>query len=369
MTEPPIFPALGVLRLAAARVSVALVLASVTALLGSCAKESSSAAGGSVTMAQIRSRGRLICGINGQLPGFSVLETSGVYSGLDVDMCRAVAAAVLGDGSKLELRPLSSNERFAALASGEVDLLSRNTTVSLTRDAPGGNGLSFAPIVYYDAGGVMVPRGSGLRSLPDLAGRPICVVGGSTNEAVMAARMGELGLTFQPLRFQDADQTFSAYLRGRCRAITSDRSGLAARRSLFADPKAHVLLPALLSKEPMAPATRQGDPAWSDAVRWIIYGLIEAEELGLTQANLSLRQGQAHAQSESTQLRRLLGVEGPLGRQLGLPANFAVLAVAAVGNYGEVWERNVGRGSSLGLERGLNRLWLQGGLIFSPPFR
>jgi len=349
----------------------ALLLGLLTALLASCAKDKpdDSGAVASARMAQIRSRGRLICGINGQLPGFSALQANGVYTGLDVDICKAVAASVLGDGAKLELRPLSSNERFAALASGEVDLLSRNTTVALTRDAPGGNALSFAPIVYYDAGGVMVPASGGVRSLPDLAGRPICVVGGSTNESVMSDRMRQLGLAFQPLRFQDADQAFYAYQRGRCSAITSDRTGLAARRSLFADPRAHGLLPELLSKEPLAPVTAQVDPAWSDAVRWIVFALIRAEELGLSQANVPIRMRESRARTGSAELRRLLGVEGELGRQLGLPADFAARAVAAVGNYGELLERNVGPRSSLGLERGLNRLSVQGGLIQSPPFR
>ena len=241
--------------------------------------------------------------------------------------------------------------------------------MALTRDAPGGNALSFAPIVYYDAGGVMVPASGGVRSLRDLAGRSICVVGGSTNESVMSDRMRQLGLAFQPLRFQDAYQAFYAYQRGRCSAITSDRTGLAARRSLFADPRAHGLLPELLSKEPLAPVTAQVDPGWSYAVRWIVFALIRAEELGLSQANVPIRMRESSSRSGSAELRRLLGVEGELGRQLGLQADFAARAVAAVGNYGELLERNVGPRSSLGLERGLNRLSVQGGLIQSPPFR
>ncbi|MEB3199549.1 MAG: amino acid ABC transporter substrate-binding protein [Synechococcaceae cyanobacterium] len=320
-------------------------------------------------LSTIRTRGTLICGVDGKLPGFSFVGSDGRYSGLDVDICRAVAAAVLGDPEKVEYRDLNSSERFAALASGEIDLLSRNTTMTLSRDAPGGNGLSFAPTTFYDGQGVMAPTASGITSLKDLAGKPICVESGTTTELNLADRMRQLKLAYTPLKFQTGDQTYAAYLGGRCVAVTSDRSQLAAKRSSFPDPAAHALLPDVLSKEPLTPATVNGDPAWSDAVRWIIYGLFQAEESGINKANVASRLAAARANTNLPDERRFLGVEGDFGKQLGLPADFIVKAVGAVGNYGEVFERNVGQGSRLRLERGLNRQWKDGGLIYSPPFR
>jgi len=345
-------------------------------LLGSCADQAATGESkgglgrlGSERLRLIQGRDRLLCGINGQLPGFSSLAAGGRYEGFDVEVCRAVAAAVLGDPAKVDLKLLSSNDRFTAVASGDVDLLSRNTTVNLSRDATGGNGLSFAPILFYDGGAVMAPAGSGITRVADLAGRTVCVVSGSTNEGVLSDRMGSLGLTYTPLRYRNADETFAAYLNGRCAAVTSDRSGLAARRTLFPNPGAHRLLAESLSKEPMAPASLQADPVWADAVRWIVSALVEAEEAGITRANLSALTASARADPTKAQLRRFLGLEGDLGRSLGLPADFAPRAVAAVGNYGELFERTLGKGSTLGLERGPNRLWSQGGLLFAPPFR
>lgn len=337
-------------------------------VLAACASE----AGAPLTspqLSRILNRGRLICGSNGQLPGFSAIRTDGSYEGLDVDICKALAAALLGDPAKLELRPLNTADRFAALVSGEVDLLSRNTSISLTRDAPGGNGLSFAPVILYDGGGLLVPVSSGINNLQDLAGTTVCLLSGSSNEQVIADRMRQLALSYKPLRFHSADEAFSAYESGRCAAITSDRSGLAARRSRFRDPAAHRLLAISLSKEPLAPVTAQADPAWSDAVRWVVYGLIEAEQQGITQANVAAKLAEAKADPSLAARRRFLGVEGHLGRQLGLPDDFVVRMIGAVGNYGEIYERNLGEGSSLKLQRGLNRLQRDGGLLVSPPFR
>ena len=336
--------------------------------LAGCAAESGSGVT-SARMATIRSRGTLICGSNGQLPGFSVIRPDGRYAGLDVDVCRAVAAAVLGDATKLELRPLTTTDRFAALASGEVDLLSRNTTITLGRDAPGGNAMSFAPVVFFDGGGLMVPSASGINDLRGLAGRTICVLSGTSNESVLADRLRSLNIPYTPLRFQTADQAFSAYGSGRCQAITSDRSGLAARRTKLAEPGVHRILPEVLSKEPQAPATVQSDPAWADAVRWIVYALFEAEEQGITQANVKAKLAEAKANPKLAERRRLLGVEGNLGSQLGLGDDFVVKVIGAVGNYGEIYNRNVGESSALGLPRGANRLARDGGLIISPPFR
>ncbi len=317
----------------------------------------------------IQGRGKIICGVEGKLPGFSFVNPDGSYTGLDVDICKAVAAALLGDPAKVEYRDLNSSERFAALASGEVDLLSRNTTYTLSRDATGGNGLSFAPPVFYDGQGVMVPVASGVKSLADLAGKPICVETGTTTELNLADRMREIKAPYTPLKFQTSDQTYAAYLQGRCTAVTSDRSQLAAKRTSFPDPAAHALLPDVLSKEPLAPATTNADPAWADAVRWIVFALMQAEESGITQSTIDAKVAQAKADTNQADLRRFLGVEGDFGKHLGLAPDFVVRAVKAVGNYGEIFERNVGTESKLKLERGLNRQWKEGGLIYSPPFR
>ena len=336
--------------------------------LAGCAPE-----GGSGVQSQkiegINSRGKLICGVEGTLPGFSFVEPNGTYSGLDVDVCKAVAAAVLGDPNKVEYRNLNSSERFAALASGEVDLLSRNTTLTLSRDASGGNGLSFAPTTFYDGQGVMVPVASGIKTLKDLAGKPICVESGTTTELNLADRMREQNIPYTPLKFQTSDQTYAAYLGGRCVAVTSDRSQLAGKRTSFPSPDQHALLPDVLSKEPLTPATVNADPVWADAVRWTIYALMQAEEWGLTKANIDAKVAEAKANTNQADLRRFLGIEGDFGKQLGLPANFTVRAIQAVGNYGEVFDRNVGPNSKLKLERGLNQQWKDGGLIYAPPFR
>jgi general L-amino acid transport system substrate-binding protein len=320
-------------------------------------------------LAAVKARGKLICGVDGKLPGFSFVGSDGSYSGLDVDVCKATAAAVFGDPAKVDYRDLNSSERFAALASGEIDLLSRNTTYTLSRDAAGGNGLSFAPTVFYDGQGVMAPNSSGVKSLKDLAGKPICVESGTTTELNLADNMRQIKAAYTPLKFQTGDQTYAAYLQGRCIAVTSDRSQLAAKRTSFPDPAAHALLPDVLSKEPLSPATTNADPAWSDAVRWVVFSLFQAEELGITQANIDAKVAEAKASTNLADLRRFLGVEGDFGKQLGLPPDFVVSAIKAVGNYGEIFERNVGSGSPLKLERGLNRQWKEGGLLYSPPFR
>ena len=348
------------------RFATALPLVSVLTLL-SCASEGNGVQ--SQKMATIKARGSLICGTDGKLPGFGSLGPDGRYVGLDVDTCRAVAAAVLGDGEKVEFRDLNPSERFAALSSGEVDLLARNTTMTLSRDAAGGNGLSFAPTTFYDGQGVMVPAASGLADLKALAGKPVCVPSGTTSELNLADRMREQGIVYTPLKFQTLDQMYTAYLSGRCAAVSTDRSQLAAQRSTFPQPEAHTVLPVVMSKEPLTPATINADPAWADAVRWTLFALMQAEEMGITQANVAAKVAEAKANPNQADLRRFLGVEGDFGRQLGLPADFVVRAIGAVGNYGEMFERNLGQMSKLKLERGVNRLWTQGGLIYSPPFR
>ena len=347
------------------RFTAAVPLIASLALVG-CASD-----GGGVQsqkMAAIKARGSLICGVDGKLPGFSFVSPDGTYSGLDVDICKATAAAVLSDPAKVTYRDLSATERFAALSSGEVDLLSRNTTMTLSRDAPGGNALAFAPTTFFDGQAVMVPATSGIRSLKEVAGKPICVETGTASELNLADRMRELNATYTPLKFQSGDQTYAAYLQGRCVAVTTDRSQLAAKRTGFPKPSEHILLPDVLSKEPLNPATVNADPAWADAVRWVVYSLIQAEEMGITAANIDAKVAEAKANKNLAQLRRFFGVEGDLGKQLGLPADFVVRTVKAVGNYGEVFERNVGTGSPLKLDRGVNQQWRQGGLMYSPPF-
>jgi general L-amino acid transport system substrate-binding protein len=323
----------------------------------------------SPTMALIRSRGYLICGVEGTMPGLSWLAPDNREKGLDADICRAVAASLLGDGEKVEFHHLSAAERFTALASGEVDLLARNTTVTLGRDAAGGNAVSFAPIVFYDNQGLLVRRDSGIRSPSYLHGQTICVVTGTTIEQNLADWMRRWNLAYTPLKFQTHDQTYAAYLQGRCKAVTSGQVLLTARRSTFSDPEEHILLKEELSKEPFAPATRQGDPVWADAVRWTVYALFKAEELGITQANVKERLASVRKGPSRGELSNFLGIDGNLGRQLGLMPNFGVQIVAAVGNYGELFERHLGPSSPLGLERGRQRLARDGGLITAPPFR
>ena len=352
-----------------ARLRQLLALASLGAMLlvSGCAPEDGGVQ--SQKMAMIKNRGKLICGVDGKLPGFSFVSSDGSHSGLDVDICRAVAAAVLADPTKVDYRDLNSSERFAALASGEVDLLSRNTTYTLSRDAAGGNGLSFGPPTFYDGQGVMTLRSSGIRSLSDLAGKPICVESGTTTELNLADRMRQLNAPYTPLKFQTGDQTYAAYLGGRCIAVTSDRSQLAGKRTSFPKPDDHILLPDVLSKEPLTPASVNADPAWADAIRWTVYALMQAEELGISKATIDSKLKEARANPNQAELRRFLGVEGDFGKQLGLPADFVVQVIRAVGNYGEIFDRNVGPGSVLKLDRGLNRQWNNGGLIYSPPFR
>ena len=346
---------------------LALVSIGAVLLVSGCASEDGGVQ--SQKMATIKGRGKLICGVDGKLPGFSFVSSNGQYSGLDVDVCQAVAAALLGDPKKVEYRDLNSSERFAALASGEVDVLSRNTTYTLSRDASGGNGLSFGPTTFYDGQGVMTLKSSGIRSLKDLAGKPICVESGTTTELNLADHMRQINAPYTPLKFQTGDQTYAAYLGGRCVAVTSDRSQLAGKRTSFPNPDEHVLLTDVLSKEPLTPASVNADPAWADAIRWTVYALMQAEELGISKATIDSKLAEAKANPNLAELRRFLGVEGDFGKQLGLPADFVVQVIRAVGNYGEIFDRNVGPASPLKLDRGLNRLWSNGGLVYSPPFR
>jgi general L-amino acid transport system substrate-binding protein len=309
---------------------------------------------------KVKSRGKLICGVNGRLPGFSLVDEAGNYSGMDVDICRAVAAALFDDPRKVEFRDLDTQNRFLAVQSGEVDLLSRNTTWTLSRDTS--VGMEFAPTTFYDGQGLLVTNKSKIEGLEDLENKSVCVLSGTTNEQNLAERMRKLGLSYAPIVFEDTDLLYDAYEQGDCEAATSDRSQLAARRALLDQPDNHQVLELILSKEPLGPVTINDDSQWFDMVKWVIYTMIEAEELGINSQNIA-----SFAQTKDPEIRCFLGLEGNLGEDLGLSNDFAQRIIKHVGNYGEIYEHNLGK--SFGLERGLNALWTDGGLMYAPPFR
>lgn len=307
-------------------------------------------------------RGTLNCGVDGGIPGFSFVDESGTYSGLDVDVCRAVAAALFDDPDAVEYRRLDSTERFTALSGGEVDMLSRNTTWTISRDTQ--VGLEFAPTTFYDGQGMMVRTDSGISTLEDFAGKAICVETGTTTELNLTDQMRKLGVEFEPVVFQDADAAYAAYDEGRCEGMTSDKSQLIARRSTLPTPEEHELLAVTMSKEPLGPVTVNNDSAWFDVVKWVTFGLFQAEEFGITSENIDDFQG-----SEDPNIARFLGEEGTLGSDMGIPNDFMYRVISHVGNYGEIYERNLGQDSQFALDRGLNALWTEGGLIYPPPFR
>ena len=309
----------------------------------------------------IKQRGTLICGVNGEVPGFSFVDENGQYSGLDVDVCRAIAAALFDDPEKVEYRKLSAQERFPAVQSGEVDVLNRNTTWTISRDTT--NGMEFAPTIFYDGQGIMVTTASGVTDIQGLAGKSICVLAGRTTEQNLADQMRKKGITdYNPVTFDDVDALYAAYQQGRCEGVTADRSQLVARRSILPNSNDHNILNVVLSKEPLGPAVKNNDSDWFDAVKWITFSLIQAEEFGINSENLA-----TFEKSEDPNIRRFLGLDDKLGEGIGLPNDFASRVVKHVGNYGEVYDRNIGK--PLGLERGPNQLWTEGGLLYSPPFR
>ncbi|WP_063400660.1 amino acid ABC transporter substrate-binding protein [Prochlorococcus marinus] len=324
--------------------------------------------GGGSRLELISKRGQLHCGVSGKIPGFSFLLGNGRYEGLDVDICRAMAAAVVGDATKVQYRPLTAPERFTALKTGEIDLLSRNTTFNLSRDAAGGNGLTFAPVVFHDGQGLMVKRSSGIKGLQDLKASNICVGSGTTTEQNLNDAFQERKLSYTPIKYQDLNQVVAGYLQGRCLAMTSDRSQLAAARSGFPDPEQHIILDVVLSKEPLAPASVGGDQRLGDAIRWVVFALFAAEEFGITQENVDSKLQQAKTNPQMSSLRRFLGVDAGLGQKLGLADDFVVKVIRATGNYGEIYNRHLGPNSSVPIPRGLNRSYRQGGLLIAPPF-
>ena len=313
-------------------------------------------------LATILNRGKLVCGVSGELPGFSFVGQDGKYSGLDVDVCRAIAAALFDNPDAVEYRNLNAKERFTAVQTGEVDILSRNTTWTTSRDTS--VGLEFAPIVFYDGQGIMVKQASNIKTLADLKDKAICIQIGTTTEQNLTDQMQKRGIPYKPVVFEDVNTTFATYAEGRCDAVTADRSQLVSRRTTLPNPAEHIILEEPLSKEPLAPAVAGGDAAWADVVRWTVFSLIEAEELGITSQNLT-----QFNTSKDPAIRRFLGIEGDLGKGMNLPNDFASRVVKHVGNYGEMYDRNLGAQTKLNLPRGQNSLWTKGGLLFSPPFR
>lgn len=314
------------------------------------------------TLDDVKGKDYVQCGVTGGVPGFSAPDANNVWTGLEVDFCRAVAAAVFNDAEKVRYTPLTSQERFAALSAGEIDILSRTTTWTMSRDTD--LGISFVGTMYYDGQGFMVRTADGIASALDLSGAAICIESGTTTELNAADYFAANNLEFNTVVFVDQDEVVKAYEDGRCDVYTTDGSALAAERSKLAVPADHVILPEIISKEPLGPVVRQGDDQWFKINRWVYFALLEAEELGVTSANVDEMLG-----SDNPAIKRLLGVEGDFGTPLGLTKDWAYQIIKLVGNYGESFERNVGVNTDIGLERGLNALWTDGGLQYAAPIR
>ena len=314
------------------------------------------------TLKTVKDRGTLSCGVTSGLPGFSAPDDKGNWTGLDVDMCRALAAAILNDPTKIKFVPLSAKDRFTALQSGEIDVLSRNTTWTLSRDTQ--LGLNFTAVNYYDGQGFMVRKSLNIDSALKLDSASACVQTGTTNEQNLADYFKANKMKYEVIAFATADETLKAYESGRCDTFTSDVSQVYAERLKLAKPEDHVVLPEVISKEPLATVVRHGDDQWLDLVKWTHFAMLNAEELGVNQKNVD-----EMLKSDKAEIKRLLGTDGNLGEQLGVTKDWAVRIVKAVGNYGELFDRNVGPGSKLNISRGLNRLWNQGGIQYSPPVR
>ncbi len=316
------------------------------------------------TLEGVRQRGQVVCGVNTSAPGFSATDSQGRWVGIDVDLCRAIAAAVLGDAGKVRFVPLNSQQRFAALQAGEIDVLSRNTTWSLTRDASLGIVFTGA-INYYDGEGFMVPKKLKVDSVKKLNGATVCVQAGTTTEKNVAEYFAANKIKYKAVVFDTAEAIQSAFFSGRCQAYTTDMSDLAGARTHATNPGDFVVLPEVISKEPLGPAVRRGDDEWFQIVRWSFYAMVEAEELGLTQANAE----KLRAESKDPSVQRMLGTGEDTGKLLGLEKDWTYRIVKQVGNYGESFERNMGPNTPVGLPRGVNRLWSKGGLQYAPPLR
>jgi general L-amino acid transport system substrate-binding protein len=314
------------------------------------------------TLKTVKDRGQLSCGVSQGLPGFSTPDDKGNWTGLDVDICRAIAATIFNDASKIKFVPLSAKDRFTALQSGEIDVLSRNTTWTLSRDTS--LGANFTGVTYYDGQGFMVKKALKVNSALELNSASVCVQQGTTTEQNLADYFKGNNMKYEVIAFGTNDEAVKAYESGRCDVFTTDVSGLYADRLKLANPADHVVLPEVISKEPLGPMVRHGDDQWFDIVKWTLYAMVTAEELGITQKNVD-----EMAKSEKPEVKRAVGTDGNLGEQLGLTKDWLVRIVKAVGNYGESFERNVGAGSKLGIARGLNQLWSKGGIQYAPPIR
>lgn len=316
------------------------------------------------TLDEVKARGSLNCGVTTGLTGFAEPNASGVWEGFDVAVCRAVAAAVFGDPMAVEFVPTTGQTRFTALASGEVDMLARNTTWTFSRDVD--LKFEFVGVNYYDGQGFMVPASLGVSSALELDGATVCIQTGTTTELNLADFFASNNMSYEPVPIETNAEAQQQYLANACDVYTTDASGLAATRATFEDPSAHVVLPEIVSKEPLGPLVRHGDHEWGDIVRWSLNALIAAEEMGITSANVAEL---AAAPGNNPEINRILGTEGELGAMLGLEANWAVNVISAGGNYGEIFDRYIGESTPIGLARGLNAQWTDGGLLYSPPFR
>ncbi|MCK8464395.1 amino acid ABC transporter substrate-binding protein [Aliiroseovarius sp. S1339] len=321
-------------------------------------------ASAAATLDDVKARGKLNCGVTTGLVGFAAPDANGKWEGFDVDFCRAVAAAVLGDANAVEFVPTTGKTRFTALASGEVDMLARNTTWTLSRDVD--LKFDFIGVNYYDGQGFLVSKEMGVSSAKDLDGATVCIQTGTTTELNLADFFRANNISYEPVPIETNAEGQQQYLAGACDTYTTDASGLAATRATFENPSDHVVLPEIISKEPLGPLVRHGDNEWGDIVRWTLNALISAEELGITSANIGELSAAA---GDNPEINRMLGTEGNLGEMLGLDADWAKRAIMAGGNYGEVFAKNIGESTPIALARGLNAQWKDGGLIYSPPFR
>lgn len=336
---------------------IRLVAALIGAVLGWNAPSAAAS-----TLQEVKAKGFVQCGVHEGLQGFAAAADNGEWQGMDVDVCRALAAAIFGDPKKVKFTPLSAEERFTALLSGEIDVLARNTTWTMTRDTK--YGLNFAGVTYYDGQGFMVRKKLGISSALELSGATVCIQKGTTTELNAADFFTTKKMPYKLVSFEKADETLQAYDAGRCDVFTSDASQLYAMRLKLTNPDEHMVLPEIISKEPLGPVVRQGDDQWFNLVRWTCFAIVNGEELGVTSQNVDTKKSSANPA-----VRRLLGVEGEFGKMLGIDNEWAYRIIKMVGNYGEIFERNVGENSPLKIARGVNALWSKGGIQYAPPIR
>ncbi len=334
------------------------------AVSAAVALASTSGAATAGTLEDVQARGELNCIVTTGVAGFAAPNDAGRWEGFDVDFCRATAAAVLGDPNKVKFVPTTGKTRFTALIAGEGDILYRNTTITMSRDAD--LKLTFLGVNYYDGQGFLVPKALGVSSAKELDGASVCIQTGTTTELNLADYFRANNMSYEPVAIETNEEGQVNYLAGRCDVYTTDASGLAATRATFDNPNAHVILPEIISKEPLGPAVRQGDDAWADTARWVLNVLIEAEELGITSANVKQHAATA---GKNPAINRIVGTEGSYGEMIGLDKAWAVRAISAVGNYGEIFERHIGVNTALGIARGLNAQWTNGGILYAPPAR